>query len=233
MSNSQKPIPVNRHSQVQHLTVPQDKRNSPRWAKRHQAILSRNKDSLNPPDVILIGDSIVQQWEQAGSSVLRDWQQKLVIQNLGFAGDKIQHLLWRVEHGQLDNINPALLVLNIGTNNVPDNTPQEIALGVNHLVRTIQLKLPDTQILLYRLFPRGEKHSIERQLSTQASALYSTLDKNSFIHDLDIHDNVVDNQDDISVEIMHDKLHLTRKGYEIWLKQLQPYFEHVFKHKDK
>lgn len=212
-------------------TIPQDKLDSLRWAKRHQGILSHHKQNTVSPDVILMGDSIMQQWEQAGSKALQDKPKTLIIHNLGFAGDKIQHALWRVQNGQLDHVNPDLLVLNIGTNNVFDNTPQAIALGVTHLLKNIKLKLPNTQILLYRLFPRGEKHSIERQTCTQASALYSSLAKENLIDYLDINDYFMNNQGVIPMSIMHDKLHLTPKGYAIWFYQLQPYFKQCFKNK--
>ena len=172
-----------------------------------------------------MGDSIMQQWEQAGQKVLQDWSKELIIQNLGFAGDKIQHVLWRVLNGQLDKITPSLLLLNIGTNNIFDNTAQEIAEGVQYLTHQIQCKLPETQIMVYRLFPRGKKDTIERQIGTQASKLYSNLAANSLIEYIDINTVFLDHQGAIPLDIMHEQLHLTPKGYRLWLNQLQPYFE--------
>ncbi|WP_298768737.1 GDSL-type esterase/lipase family protein [uncultured Shewanella sp.] len=214
-------------------TFPQNKLNSSRWVKRHQGILSLHKQNNASPDVILMGDSIMQQWEQAGSKVLQHWSRKLIIHNLGFAGDKIQHALWRVLNGQLDNITPRLLLLNIGTNNVFDNTAEEIAAGVQYLVHQIQCKLPDTQIMVYRLFPRGKKDSIERQIGTEASRLYSSLTANSLIDYIDINLVFSDHQDVIPLDIMHDQLHLTPKGYSLWLNQLQPYFEQCIQYQSR
>ncbi|WP_299495017.1 GDSL-type esterase/lipase family protein [uncultured Shewanella sp.] len=209
--------------------IPQDKLNSQRWAKRHFDILSRHQQNHVSPDVILMGDSIMQQWEQAGGKVLQHWTEKLTIHNLGFSGDKIQHALWRVQNGQLDNINPALLLLNIGTNNIFDHTAEEIALGVKQLVHQIQYKQPKVKILLHRLFPRGEKGSDERQKVTQASSLYSNLNTNKLINYIDINDIFLSYQGNIPRDIMHDKLHLTPKAYALWLQHLQPYFEQCLK----
>ncbi|WP_299011908.1 GDSL-type esterase/lipase family protein [uncultured Shewanella sp.] len=210
-------------------TFAQNKLNSSRWAKRHHGILNHHQQNNINPDVILMGDSIMQQWEQAGHKVLQPWSKKLIIQNLGFAGDKIQHVLWRVLNGQLDRITPRLLLLNIGTNNVFNNTAQEIAEGVQYLTHQIQRKLPDTQIIVYRLFPRGAKDSIERQITTQASRLYFKLAANSLMEYIDINPIFLDHQGAIPLDIMHDQLHLTPKGYAIWLKQLQPYFKQILK----
>ena len=37
--------------------------------------------------------------------------------NLGIGGDRTQHVLWRLDNGNIDGIKPKLAVLMIGTNN--------------------------------------------------------------------------------------------------------------------
>ena len=84
--------------------------------------------------------------------------------SLAVSDDLIQHVLWRLDHGELDNISPRLAVVQIGANNVGNTTPDDIASGVAAIVGRVRAKLPDTRILLMGLFPQGEKPDIRSVL---------------------------------------------------------------------
>ena len=75
--------------------------------------------------------------------------------NLGIGGDQTQHVLWRLENGNIDGISPKLAVLMIGTNNAGCGTPEEIAAGVKAIVEKLHAKLPEIKILILAIFPRG------------------------------------------------------------------------------
>lgn len=67
--------------------------------------------------------------------------------NFGVHRDKIENVLWRIENGELENINPKIVVLHVGTNNY-ENTAEEIAEGVLVLVNTIREKQPEAYIVV-------------------------------------------------------------------------------------
>jgi beta-glucosidase len=92
---------------------------------------------------------------------------------MGFSGDKTQHLLWRIEHGEIDNMSPEYTILLIGTNNAEDYTADEIANGVNAIIDIIEEKLPNTHLILHRIFPRGEVTDPLREVTNAASILFS------------------------------------------------------------
>ena len=85
------------------------------WMKRHESFNERVKQGN--VDLIFIGDSITQGWENAGKKVWDEYYGKRNAVNLGIGGDRTQHVLWRLDHGNIDGINPKLAVLMIGTNN--------------------------------------------------------------------------------------------------------------------
>ncbi|MEX2114298.1 MAG: platelet-activating factor acetylhydrolase IB subunit [Pirellulales bacterium] len=175
-------------------------------------------------DLILIGDSITQGWEGAGKDVWASHYAKRNAVNLGIGGDRTQHVLWRLENGNIEGISPKLAVLMIGTNNSngADNTADEIAAGIEAIVAKLRAQLPQTKVLVLAIFPRGEKPNPQREKNAKASEIASKLadDKNVFY--LDIGPKFLGDDGSLSKDIMPDFLHLTPRGYEIWAEAIEP-----------
>jgi beta-glucosidase len=194
------------------------------WQDRHAAIVPRA--AKGGVDLIFIGDSITQGWEGQGKDI---WQQRYAPRNainLGFSGDRTQHVLWRLEHGEIDfpaEARPKLAVVMIGTNNSNgnDHTAEEIAQGMDRVVTTLRTKLPQTRVLLLAVFPRGEKPNPQREKNAKASELASMVADNKMVHYLDIGSRFTDEHGRISPDIMPDYLHLSAKGYEIWAEAIE------------
>ena len=108
--------------------------------------------------------------------------------NLGIGGDRTQHVLWRLDHGNVDGISPKLAVLMIGTNNSngTDNTAEEIAAGIKAIVKKLRTKLPQTKVLILAVFPRGEKPNPQREKNAKASEIAAKLADDKMVFFLDI-----------------------------------------------
>ena len=118
-------------------------------------------------DLIFIGDSITHGWEEAGKDVWQKFYGKRNAVNLGIGGDQTQHVLWRLDHGNIDGISPKLAVIMIGTNNAGSGQqPEQIAEGIKAIVEQLRAKLPETKILLLAIFPRGADNKIRFARST-------------------------------------------------------------------
>ena len=77
-------------------------------------------------------------------------------------GECTEHLLWRLEHGELDGISPKIVAVLIGTNNVfyfADEKPEWTASGVEKIVAEIRQRSPATNVLLLEIFARDEKRA--------------------------------------------------------------------------
>src|SRR5206468_144505 len=102
------------------------------WMARHEKFNERVKQGN--VDLVFIGDSITQGWEgpspRGGQNIWEEFYGKRNAVNLGIGGDRTQHVLWRLDHGNIDGINPKLAVLMIGTNNSGTNTSEQIADGI-------------------------------------------------------------------------------------------------------
>lgn len=180
--------------------------------------------------LVFLGDSITAGW---GSK--KDIWDKAFGQytpaNFGIGGDRTQHVLWRIQNGELDGIKPKAAVLMIGTNNVATDTAEGIAKGVALIVETIRAKQPQAKILLLAVFPRGEKASPNpgRDKLKQVNAIIAKLDDAKNVHFLDIGDKFLQPDGSLTKEIMPDFLHLSAAGYQIWADAISPKLAELMK----
>jgi lysophospholipase L1-like esterase len=193
------------------------------WKERQEQINSRTKEQV---DLLFLGDSITQGWEGEGQAVWEKHYTPRHAMNAGIGGDRTQHVLWRLENGNLEGIKPKAVVLMIGTNNSngEDNTATEIADGTKAIVTKLREKLPETKVLVLAIFPRGDKPNPQREKIAEVNkqvASWEVVDGKNVIF-LDIGDKFLDKDGNLPAEIMPDFLHLSPKGYEIWAEAIEP-----------
>lgn len=209
------------------------------WVRRHEGFVQIAKQG--GVDVLFLGDSITDFWRRnqtgmTGSTVggKQVWDREfapLHAANFGISGDRTQHVLWRLQNGELDGINPKVVVLMIGTNNTgfetdrvtPRNTPAQAAEGVRQIVGLLRTKLPQTKILLLAVFPRGDKpDNPQRQQVNQINAIIAKLGDGRNVRFLDIGPKFLTADGTLPADIMPDFLHPAEKGYEIWAAAIKP-----------
>jgi lysophospholipase L1-like esterase len=190
------------------------------WMARHQAMNARAKQGHI--DLIYVGDSIVQNYETQGKDTWDRYYAPRHALNLGISGDRTEHVLWRLDHGNLDGIAPKLAIVMIGQNNGGRNTAEEIGAGVTAVVQTIRTKLPTTKILLLAIFPRGEKPTEEREVLAKASRIAAQLADNTTMFSMDINKIFLRPDGSIPAELMPDFEHPSAKGYRLWAEAIEP-----------
>ena len=203
------------------------------WVPRHQAVVERVKQGN--VDLLMIGDSITHVWEITGKQVWDKYYAPRNAVNMGFGGDSTQHVLWRLQNGEIENIKPKLAVIMIGTNNSngQDFTSEQIADGIKAIVCQLRTKLPETKILILAIFPRADNEQIKDKKSGAAtnpqwaknnktSKLASKLADNKTIFYLDINKKLLNKKGILTREIMPDLLHPNEKGYQIWAEAMEP-----------
>ena len=167
-------------------------------------------------DLLFLGDSITDGWRGGGKAVWDKNFLPLKAANFGISGDKTEHVLWRLQNGELEGIQPKLAVIMIGTNNVGRDSAGDIADGVKAIVKELQTKTPQTKILLLAIFPRSPKPDKTRAKLQETNEIIAKLDDGKNLKYLDIGDKFMDADKNIPKDIMPDALHPNAKGYEIW-----------------
>ena len=193
------------------------------WMKRHQ---SMNKNAKKPHDLLFIGDSITQGWEGSGKGTWEKYYGNRKALNLGISGDRTEHVIWRLDNGNLRNQKKAkAAVVMIGTNNTGHimQDPTEVRDGVERIVSTLRARCPQAKILLLGVFPRGVKpDDAKRKNNLEINKFISELHNGERIHYLDISDKFLTAEGILTKQVMPDALHPRQKGYEIWAEAIEP-----------
>ncbi len=193
------------------------------WKDRQKLLNTRAAEAGEKAKVIFIGDSITQGWEGEGKEVWAKYYAQRGAVNLGIGGDRTQHVLWRLDNGNLEGLKPKAAVLMIGTNNSngEDNTPEQIADGITAIVKKLRLKLPDTKILLLAIFPRSENFSAQRgKLAMINQVIRRQADGRNVLW-VDFGHRFLNDDGTMPRSLMPDYLHLSAPGYEIWAEAIE------------
>lgn len=206
-------------------------RKDPYARQLHETFLQRGKEG--PVGLLFLGDSITAAWRATWAQEMwTNYFGKYQPANFGIGSDATQHVLWRITHGELDGIDPKVIVLLLGTNNIKKNSPTEIAEADAKIVKLIREKLPNTKVLLLGIFPRAHKTDPaalkvpERVKSVNARL--AKLDDGVHVRYLDIGDQLAPGGK-VTTEIYGDGVHLKGKGYQIWAKAITPLLQEMMK----
>ena len=194
------------------------------WMPRHTAKL-KEKEALQQVDMIWIGDSITHGWENAGKPTWDKFYARRRPFNIGFSGDRTEQVLWRLANGEVDKLNPKVIVLMIGTNNTGhrQDPAEQTAAGIEASVKELKTKMPEAKILLLAIFPRGATADDPlRQLNRQINERIAKLADEKQVYFQDIGSVFLDAQGNLSKELMPDLLHPNEKGYQLWAEALEP-----------
>lgn len=198
------------------------------WLPRHENKLAEARAMLaggRGPQLVMIGDSITQSWEDIGSALWQRHFAPLGALNLGFGGDKTENVLWRLQHGELDGLNPRVVTLLIGTNNTGDrmDPAPAVAAGVARVLQEIRQRLPGARVLLLAIFPREARpDAAMRRRNEQINALLAPLADGRQVHWLNLNDALMNADGTLSRDVMPDLLHLSERGYGLWAERLLP-----------
>lgn len=212
-------------SSAQRATTPAPKTENKNWMPQHDAYVAlAQKGGI---DVLFIGDSLTKCWSREGREVWKARFAPMRAANFGISGDCTQHVLWRMQNGELENINPKLVVLLIGTNNITaHDSAADIAQAVGAMIGEIHKHSPNTRILLLGVLPRRELASHpDREIVRSVNQLLAQLQDGNTVTFVDIGDKFLQPDGSMTKEATKDFVHLTDKGYEIFADAIQPTVE--------
>jgi lysophospholipase L1-like esterase len=185
------------------------------WEKRHRTILEIVK--TDPPKMVILANSIIHFWGGSPKAkIVREnetWDNVLTpagIKNFAFGWDRIENVLWRVHHGELEGYQADKILVMIGTNNLHLNSDREIIKGLHYLTKAIKVRQPESKVILMGLLPRRDLENRILELNLLISKLAGEED----IGYGDIGFVLLNNQKKIDESLFSDGLHPNREGYK-------------------
>jgi lysophospholipase L1-like esterase len=197
----------------------------------HQQLLQKAKQGRI--DVYFVGDSITRRWGATDAqyrALLENWKTNFFGWNaadFGWGGDRIENILWRLENGELDGVNPKVIVVLAGINNVgtepgDEKKVEDITAGLRALLQACQARAPNATVIMTAIFPRNDNmaviptiHQINRHIADMAD--------DEKVRCIDINYKLADKAGRAFPGMLNpDQLHPTVKAYQVWADALKP-----------
>lgn len=194
----------------------------------HEQLVAKAKQGRI--DLYFVGDSITRRWGATDyPDFLANWKKNFHgwnAGNFGWGADSTQHILWRLQNGEIDGVNPKVIVILAGTNNIGRTPPDdakvaEITRGLKAIVDTCRAKAPAATIVLTAIFPRNDNPAVVPGIERINQNLAGLVDGKS-VRFLNVNAQLADKDGVLVDGVTVDKLHLSLKGYQLWADALKP-----------
>ena len=197
--------------------------NTYNWQDRHNEILSQNM--AKAPGIVFMGNSITHYWGGTssisnGPESWKTYMEPLGVRNFGYGWDRVENVLWRVYHDEIDGYSARQVVLLIGTNNLSINSDEEIVEGLKLLVNEIKIRQPKSDVLVLALLPRRK---MEDRVS-QINKAIKDMAKSQHVSYADV-GKLLMNGDKINEQLFKDGLHPNEDGYQKVVQLLLPHLK--------
>jgi hypothetical protein len=200
------------------------------WLDTHAGLVKTVEANKGSIDLLLVGDSITMQW---GAALTKHFGKYKCV-NIGIGGDKTQNVLWRLDHGGVAGIEPRVIVLLIGNNNMfftPETGVEAVAQGIKTCTLNLRGKFPKAQVIVVKIFPaHAPGVQFYEDIKKTNSALDALkLDSDPKVHVLDLWNDMVNADGALKKSLFTpDSIHLTQEGgYELYAGRLKPLVERL------
>lgn len=212
------------------------------WVAHHATCIEKVRAMKDGIDIALLGDSITQGWGGGwdGSPFSAAWQKQfdgMKTVNLGIGGDRMENILWRLDHGALDGASPKVIVLMIGVNNAPlvsaNGVPVSAAAhGIKLCVENLRLRCPKSRIVLVKILPAFDPAKEAGKAVVDINAILDQFqfDRDPQVHVLDLWKEFTNPDGTLKGTLYSDgHLHLGPAGYEVFASALKPMLDRFVK----
>ena len=183
------------------------------WQKLHKQFVATTLKQGKQIHLVFYGDSITYGWSlKEGINTWKQYYGNLSAVNYGIGGDRTEQLVYRISNGEVEGLNPKVVVLKIGTNNMGRNTAEDIAHGVKAVIDLLHKKLSNTNVLLLAILSRNTLNDKVKQVNN----LLAKYENGKSVRYFNMNSHFENSNGTIHNDLFRDGVHLTEKGYKVW-----------------
>jgi len=191
---------------------------------------ARQINYADPIDILLLGDSITQDWGGLDTSTMNtEWKKRFGIYksiNAGLTKVKVEDLALRLDHRDFAGLKPRVVILMIGINNLlgQNTNPENLAKAIQQCVVKVRWAFPKADVILVKILPACEPLSIlYRDVRTTNGAIDRLrLDNDPQVRVLDLTKDFLEPDGALKKSLFFDQVHLSQKGYGVYAEGLRP-----------
>jgi beta-glucosidase len=197
------------------------------WLDTHAKLVQMVEANKGPVDVLLVGDSITIQW---GDSWKRNFPDKKAV-NIGIGGEKTQNVLWRLDHGGVAGLEPKVVILMIGNNNMfftPETGIEPVAKGIKTCAANLRDKFPNAPLIVAKVLPAHAPGNRFYEDIKKTNAALDGLDlaADPMVQVLDLTADFTESDGTLKKSLFKpDNIHLSPAGYDAYAGRLKPMLE--------
>ncbi|CAG7727301.1 unnamed protein product [Allacma fusca] len=197
------------------------------WFERHRSFVENSARNANNITVLFYGDSITEGWGGSGREVYDRKYAPLGTANYGIGGDRTEHLLFRIENDEVKGLNPKLIVLKIGTNNIgSQHTVDDTVRGIKAVADLLLHRLPNSKLLLLGVLPKNDAYWF--QLVADINIKISKFHDGNRVHFLDMWHKFATAFGVVDPQLYSgDEVHLEAPGYQKWADTMDRLFNEL------
>ncbi|MFC1551332.1 GDSL-type esterase/lipase family protein [Candidatus Latescibacterota bacterium] len=198
------------------------------WDKHTELIEKTQKGNI---DLYIVGDSITRRWEATHQE---SWDKNFSGWNaadFGSGGDRTRNVIYRAIHGELDNVNPKVIAILIGTNNVGFYPPkgnyeplvEDTVKGIKAYVKLLKEMAPGAKIILTAITPRNTKGTTDVMPIIDAiNERIASIGDGKTVHFINVNEQMAGADGKLFEGVTDDGIHLSNMGYQIWADAMKP-----------
>lgn len=219
------PLPTNKRPLIVSADTPSSRTDQNSLIAHFQLVQKANAGGI---DLYFEGDSIIRRWgtsDAAWKDSYANWKENFWgwnAGNFGWGADSTQHILWRLRNGEIEGVNPKVIVILAGTNNIGGGqSVDEVTRGVQAIVDLCHTKAPQATIILTAIFPRNDNMAFIKVIDG-VNANLARLASRPYVRFLNVNAGLADKNGKLFEGMTIDNLHPSVKGYQVWADGLKP-----------
>ena len=194
--------------------IARERKGNNAWKETHRKQVDDARNQQ--PKILLFGDSIIKHMDKSSETRKEEWIRERIA-NAGMSGDKVENILWRLQHFIIPQ-SVRLIVIAAGTNNLFSTNVRDTVNLLRECVQYLKGKYPKVRVLVQSVLPRGSVDEGYKNKIVEINTLLRSFFSENF---LDLYTDLSGVEGSFKRQYFRqDGLHLSNSGNNRYVQRL-------------